>query len=317
MILQKWRHCGVAVQGKDHIAAGVVCQDNVAGASANGVHAAALSDGGGSRKFSQIGSEYATRAVTELLTQKFDDFYAIMERIEGGDPQAQNLLLHLRLEILDAVLAALRTQVTAERALPDFGCTLQFAAVKDGRYFAGHVGDGVMAALYQRGLSRRGEVLSHPENGDGPNITFFVTDHNAKDHLRLIHGECPQLEGILMMSDGPEEMLYSAADGMHPNTQKLFDNFAGVPQEQYRLNLERFLSRTVARQSYDDLSFSLLYLESVERDAVKAEYGSELLEGITGENQITRVSSYAYYLDPSLPAGNPVDLSFIRGESWQ
>ncbi len=136
MILQKWKQCGVAVQGKDHVAAGVVCQDNVASASANGVHAIALSDGGGSRKFSQIGSEYSTRAVTTLLSEKFDEFYAIMERIADEDPRAETLLLHLRLEILDTVLDALRTQVTAERALPDFGCTLQFAAVKDGRYIA-------------------------------------------------------------------------------------------------------------------------------------------------------------------------------------
>jgi len=317
VILQKWKQCGVAVQGKDHITANVVCQDNVASAFADGVYAIALSDGGGSRKFSQIGSEYSTRAVTELLVKKFDDFYAKMEKIEGGDPKAATLLLHLRLEILDTVLDALRTQVTPERALPDFGCTLQFAAIKAGRYIAGHVGDGVMAALYQRGLTRRVEVLSHPENGGGPNITFFVTDHNAKDHLRLVHGECPQLEGILMMSDGPEEVLYTPAGGMHPNTQKLFDNFAGVPVEQYRANLQRFLSRTVARQSYDDLSLNLLYLESVDNTTLSPEYSEELFAGITGEGQIKRVSSYAYLLDPGAPAGAPIDLSFLRGESCQ
>lgn len=86
MILQKWKTCGVAVQGRDHIDAGVVCQDNVAAACRDGVHAIALSDGGGSRKFSQVGSEFSTKAVTALLTEKFDDFYARMERIaQGGD----------------------------------------------------------------------------------------------------------------------------------------------------------------------------------------------------------------------------------------
>ena len=317
MILQKWKQCGVAVQGKDHIDAGVVCQDNVAAASANGVHAIALSDGGGSRKFSQIGSEYSTKAVTALLVEKFDDFYARMERIRAGGKEAASRLLALRLEILDAVLCALREQVTAERTLLDFGCTLQFAAVKDGRYFAGHVGDGVMAALYQRGLARRVEVLSHPENGEGPNVTFFVTDHNAKDHLRLVHGECRQLEGILMMSDGPEELLYSAANGMHQNTQKLFDNFAGVGAVQYRDNLEHFLNRTVARHSFDDLSLNLLYLENADNTAISAEYEKELFAGIEGAGQIKRVSAYAYMLDPSLPAGESVDLSFLKSEVSQ
>ena len=315
MMLQKWKQCGVAVQGKDHIAAGVVCQDNVASAAANGVYAIALSDGGGSRKFSEIGSEFSTRAVSELLTERFEDFYERLERIKAGGPKSQAMLLGLRLEILDHVLGALRTQVTPERALPDFGCTLQFAAIKEGRYIAGHVGDGVMAALYQRGLSRRVEVLSHPENGDGPNITFFITDHNAKDHLRLQHGECHQLEGILLMSDGPEEVLYDAASGMHQNTQKLFDNCAGVPTAQYRANLQRFLERTVSRHSYDDLSLNLLYLESVDQDAVTPEYKEELFAGITGERQITRVSAYGYFLDPTAPAGQSVDLSFLGGEA--
>ena len=314
MILQKWKTCGVAVQGRDHIDAGVVCQDNVAAACRDGVHAIALSDGGGSRKFSQVGSEFSTKAVTALLTEKFDDFYARMERITQGGREAESLLLALRLEILDAVLNALRAQVTAERSLLDFGCTLQFAAVKDGRYIAGHVGDGVMAALYQRGLARRVEVLSHPENGEGPNVTFFVTDHNAKDHLRLVHGECHQLEGILMMSDGPEELLYSVAGGMHQNTQKLFDNFAGVGEAQYKDNLERFLSRTVARHSFDDLSLNLLYLENADTTALSDEYREELLAGIEGKGQIKRVSAYAYMLDPTLPAGEAADLSFLKSE---
>ena len=313
MMLQKWKQCGCAVQGKDHIAAGVVCQDNVAAAARNGVHAIALSDGGGSRKFSQIGSEYSTRAVCELLVEKFDDFYARQQQIAKGGPKAPKLLLRLRLEILDAVLDALRTQVTPERALPDFGCTLQFAAVKDGKYIAGHVGDGVMAALYQRGLSRRVEVLSHPENGGGPNITFFITDHNAKDHLRLLHGECHQLEGIIMMSDGPEELLYSPTGGMHANTQKLFDNFAGVCAAQYQSNLERFLERTVARHSYDDLSLNVLYLETVDAQSVSAEYREELLGDVRGMGQVKRISSYAYHVDPTLPAGAEADLSFLRG----
>ena len=311
MIIQKWKQCGIAVQGKDHIGAGVPCQDNIAAAHGNGVHAVALSDGGGSRRFSQIGSEHSTRAVCVLLVEKFDDFYTRMEKIEKGHPKAEKMLLCLRLEILDAVMDALRAQVTPERALPDFGCTLQFAAVKDGRYIAGHVGDGVIAALYQRGLDRRVEVLSHPENGGGPNITFFVTDHNAKDHLRLSHGECRQMEGILMMSDGPEEVLYGAG-GMHRNTLKLFDNFAGVGCAEYTAALKKFLESSISKHSFDDLSLNVLYLESVDTAAMKPTYRGELFEGITSLSQVCRMSSYAYLLDASIPAKSRDDLSFLR-----
>lgn len=312
MIIQQWRQCGISVQGKDHIAANVPCQDNVAVAHANGVHAIALSDGGGSRRFSQIGSEYSTRAACELLVEKFDDFYARMDQIDRGHPKAEKMLLRLRLEIIDAVMAALRTQVTAERALPDFGCTLQFAAVKDGRYIVGHVGDGVIAALYQNGLNRHVEVLSPPENGEGPNITFFVTDHDAKDHLRMSHGECRQLEGILMMSDGPEEVLYSGAGGMHRNTQKLFDNFSGVCRAEYTGALSKFLKGSIAKHSYDDLSLNLLYLDTVETIGLNPACRAELMKGVISNSQVRRMSSYAYLLDPSIPPKGTDDLSYLR-----
>ena len=312
MILQKWKTCGTAVQGVDHIHAKVPCQDNVASAAGNGVHAIALSDGGGSRKFSHVGSAHATRAAAELLVAKFDEYYNRMEEAAAEGEKAKKVALRLRLEILDAVLCAMRAQVTEERTLYDMGCTLQFAAVKNGRYIAGHVGDGVIAALYQRGLNRRVEVLSHPENGGGPNVTFFVTDHNAEEHLRLTHGECRQLEGIIMMSDGPEEVLYSGAGGMHPNTLKLFDNFVGLREAEYTAALAKFLESNIARHSFDDLSLNVLYLETAEWGKLTPAYREELFAGVVSTEQTVRVSSYAYLLDPSVPARRQDDLSFLR-----
>ena len=311
MMLQKWKQCGVAVQGKDHIASGTVCQDNVGFAAANGVQAIALSDGGGSRRYSDVGSAVSTRAICELMVEKFDEYYARLDEIESGHVKANKLLLSLRLEMLDTVMNALRAEVTPERTLRDFGCTLQFAAVKDGRFIVGHVGDGVIAGLYQRGLDRRVEVLSHPENGGAPNITFFVTDHNAKDHLRLSHGECHQLEGILMMSDGPEEVLYGTG-GMHRNTLKLFDNFKGMCRAEYTAALQSFLTRSIAQHSFDDLSLNLLYLECAEREKLKPAYVEELLGDVKATSQVRRVSAYTYFLDPTLPASGSDDLSFLR-----
>lgn len=312
MMIQKWKQCGVRAQGKDHIAAGVTCQDNVAAQSLAGVHAIALSDGGGSRKYSEVGSEYATKAACRLLCERFDAFYSRLDEIDAGGERAEKLLLGLRLEILDVILDALRSQVTAERSLRDFGCTLQFAAVRDGRYIVGHIGDGVIAGLYQNGLSRRVQVLSHPENGGAPNVTFFVTDHDAKDHLRLSHGECRQLEGILMMSDGPEEVLYSGVDGMHQNTVKLFDNFRGVTEGDYAAALSKFLTGNIAKHSYDDLSLNLLYLETVDGAKVSPAYAAELFSDLKGSAQLRQVSAYAYFADPTLPCDKADDLSFLR-----
>ena len=68
----------------------------------------------------------------------------------------------------------------------------------------------------------------------------------------------------------------------------------------------------MARQSFDDLSLNLLYLETVDANAVKPEYAEELLSGIQSSGQMRRVSHYAYYVDPTLSGGEPVDLSILR-----
>ena len=312
MIIQKWKQCGTCVQGIDHKAAGVVCQDGVASAAQNGVYAIALSDGGGSRKYSEIGSACSTRAICEYLVGHFDALYAKEEQVALGGPGAERMRLRVRFELIDVVLAAMRREVTGDRSLQDFGCTLQFAAVKDGRYIVGHIGDGVIAAVYQRGLSRSVRVLSHPENGGGPNITFFITDHDAIEHLRIQHGECRQLEGILMMSDGPEEVLYHAQMGMHPNTMKLFDNFVGITRDRYEASLTHFLSKTVAGRSFDDLSLNLLYLETIDAAKASDEYREELFAGVSGKGQVRRVGANTYFVDPCKEAGAGIDLSSLR-----
>lgn len=313
MILQKWKQCGVAVQGKDHIASGTVCQDNVAALAANGVQAIALSDGGGSRKLSHIGSALATKAAVELLTERFDELYDRLMEIKKGGNGSEKALSRLRRSILDRVLAPLYAAVTPEQTMRDFGCTLQLAAVKGDRYLVGHIGDGVIAALSRRATERRIRVLSHPENGGAPNITFFVTDHNAEEHLRLSCGQSDTLEGILMMSDGPEEVLYSPVAGMHPNTRKLFENFGGLMRAEYTAALTKFLQRSIAAHSFDDLSLNLLYLDAADRDSLRPAALEEMLSDITSPAQVTRVSSYAYFLDPTVPPVTEGDLSFLRG----
>ena len=115
-----------------------------------------------------------------------------------------------------------------------------------------------------------------------------------------------------MMSDGPEEVLYSPASGMHVNTQRLFDNFKGIKQQEYEAALSKFLEGNIAKHSFDDLSLCLSYLETVDGAAVTPAYREELLDGVVASNQVRRISSYTWLLDPSVPAIGEDDLSFLR-----
>ena len=45
--------------------------------------------------------------------------------------------------------------------------------------FGGHIGDGVIAGVYNENNAYRVKVISEPENGERSNITFFIPDTNA------------------------------------------------------------------------------------------------------------------------------------------
>src|SRR5208283_4372679 len=71
--------------------------------------------------------------------------------------------------------------VSRQLALHDFSCTLVGCVVSAGGGCFFHIGDGFAIAQGAAGDS----VLSPPENGEYADETYFVTDENWKDHLRL------------------------------------------------------------------------------------------------------------------------------------
>ena len=218
MIIQKWKQCGTRAQGKDHINAGVVCQDNVAALSRGGVHAIALSEGGGSRKYSEVGSACSTAAACRLLVEKFDEYYDRLDEIDAAEEgKAAKLLLSLRLEILDVILGALRAEVTAEKTLRDFGCTLQFAAVawnlmKNGK--AVYIETGAWSKKAIAEAKKYGEVIVAASSKD-KNYSYIPdcsdldipedTDYVYICENETIHGvtwsKLPNTKGHVLVSD--------------------------------------------------------------------------------------------------------------------
>ena len=311
MIFTKWRHSLSVRIGLDHIDSNMPCQDNAYYLCKNGVHVLALSDGAGSKKFSQIGSDTVTKAICSYLISEFDALSMISEvygkseeEIEDSRKIVKNSIFnHLKKELLD--------KVSGEVTFDDLACTLLFVAIKEGRYIMGHIGDGVIAGLFNSGKSETLKVLSHPENGEQINITFFLTDPDAIDHLRITTGNFNHLTGILLMSDGPEEVLYNSINGLHLNCLKLFDNFNSYSCSKYDIILEKFLSTQVAKYSYDDLSLNLLYLSSIDGSNASKELLEDFFIDITNKNQIIQRSSYGVFLDNAHKYKQRDNLSYI------
>ena len=165
---------------------------------------AALADGAGSKPRGGTGASLALRSLARSLPP-------LLELL--GEDRTEDLLLS-QLEALGALLIdEIQSTVDRHRAdtapRGDYAATLLFALHHTGGFWLlGHLGDGVIGGIDR---SWRPRLLSGPENGEFANETFFCTDRDAAERLRLsLHRD---LGSVLLMSDGPATLFYRRTDG--------------------------------------------------------------------------------------------------------
>lgn len=181
--------------GISHLRQGLPCQDRIAVKKTETVVAGVLADGAGSCRHSDIGADCVTKAAADLLFAHFESLWLQKPETRGK-------------RILNACMQALCRQ---SYPVCDMACTLLFfAAHQDGRFLAGHLGDGVIILEQRNELS----VFSRPENGAQPNETFFVTSADALMHLRIYQGRWSGTGAFFLMSDGTADSLYHYSDQM-------------------------------------------------------------------------------------------------------
>ncbi len=304
MIIEKWKQSHTYVRGKDHIKLNIVCQDRTYYAKNEGVHVIALADGAGSKKISEIGAEIVTKTICELLVKNFFKFYMGFERRGKDEQQYHQGIKSLKKQILNALLDELYDYAkTHNIPLEELSSTLLFCALYKGKYIMGHIGDGVIGGLFEEDNIFSIRALSEPRNGGAPNITFFVTDNDALDNLRMESGEFRNLRGLVLMSDGPAEVMYHKNNGLNDNVIKIFENFNQKQPVEYNDILYHFLNEKISTFSSDDLSLNVLYLESLDT-CDNNPYILDLLIDITAKDQIIFKSQYCVELDPTLKARN-------------
>jgi hypothetical protein len=208
----------------------------------------ALADGAGSRERSGIGAEAVVQASLVMLEANFDWIYGLCELGNGTAQQ----YIHQRL------MAAIQVEATKLACeVSALASTLLFVAHKQGRFIAGHLGDGVIVHVDQKGHA---QTLSHPENGEYANTTVFVTDNLAVDRLRLLHGELDAgASGYALMSDGSAESLYDKQSGKPATAvSKLIEWNATVSRKKIESILIGNLEGSFTKKSSDDCSLALL-----------------------------------------------------------
>ena len=154
---------------------------------------AVLSDGAGSKPHSQIGAEEICHHVSGLVRASFESLW---DQEMGA---AQSMILQSIRERLAAVSHDLVLD------LDDLAATLLFVAIKDDRYIAGNIGDGIIACQVEEAAT----VLCTPRRGEFANETFFVTSGDALSVFEIRKGMLGSISGFAMMTDGVASCLYS------------------------------------------------------------------------------------------------------------
>jgi hypothetical protein len=187
-----WKVFFASATGKYHLASNAPCQDSAHYAVVEDVLIGVVCDGAGSANEGHVGSEFFARNLTELIAESVKSgHFAEVAREDYRD-------------YLSAMIQAIRSQldeIAVSRQLTprDFACTLVgCVAFRDGGCFF-HIGDGFAIHLSETGES----VLSQPENGEYADETYFVTDDNWKDHLRVTPISVVNCGGLIgLMTDG-------------------------------------------------------------------------------------------------------------------
>lgn len=295
MIVRKLKNVSTIVTGKSHISKGSPCQDRTRYVIQNNTHVLSLSDGAGSRTYSQYGAEIVTQAACDYFSSNFDHAYLVLTdpstTVDEQKALNEDFLNYLNHKIEEF----LRTK--PGMSANDLLCTLEFVAIKGNHYIAGHCGDGVIGVLTDFNNREKLQVLSHPDNGAASNITFFINDKSGATHLRFYTGNMAKVEGFILMSDGPEEVLYNKVKGLSPNTSIFFNAVRSGTTKECKEIFDKVLSEKIAEVSYDDLSVNVLVYTDFDLDKNNnVDEINEFFDAVF-ENQIVIESGYYATID--------------------
>ena len=203
-----WDLGGVSVIGFSHQENNIPCQDAHAfRLTSHNEVIAAVADGAGSARLSHEGAQAFVNAIVDHLSMIGDKHPLNLKNAEFIRSAIIESITATRDELVSVSSTENpsdgETLSTSSISLRDFHATLVIAicGIESGAFY--HVGNGVGVA-FSSNNPETAEV-SKPENGEYANETYFVTEKNWEDHLRMTPFS-GSADIILLMSDGVSGM---------------------------------------------------------------------------------------------------------------
>jgi len=197
-----WKVAGAGVIGTSHEYRGGRYEDAWAtaqGQTAGGdpLVAICVCDGAGSAPLGWLGAAVCSQLLVQWLSEHFDAYYDAF--LQHDDDE-------IRWGVTAVLKRALRRLAEKKTvSLESFATTVvALVTTADGRWLCVHVGDGAIVA----GRDGDYQVISQPHNGRYSNETFFVTDHDAHEYLRVYaNHNLPTFDAFALFTDGPQNCL--------------------------------------------------------------------------------------------------------------
>ncbi len=246
MFFQKnrWVAIGQSNIGKSHIESKIPCQDSTHFVCTKKGLYCALCDGLGSKPKSDIGSNYISKKIVDIIRKEFNFLYnyddeTLPEFIVNS--LKENIINDLNIDVKD---------------LDDYKTTLVFIAIKKGKYIIGSIGDSIVGLLnkgqpyYISTMNKTGSSSTYA------NTTFSIFDHDAAKKLKIkkgsIHGE---FDSAFLISDGLPFLAHS--NKVAPNLSKFIDTLNNNKFESISNLMNKTLKSIVDSKSscVDDWSY--------------------------------------------------------------
>ena len=232
-------------QGQTHIFDNTPCQDVIVKYISETNSTLALCDGAGSCDNSEIVAKVTAQFACEYISNNFEGIY------ESETKNDSYRLNHQFLHKLYDYWNHKKIPIT-ERS-----CTLLAVAIhNDGRWISMHIGDG--GIFIQNDISTRLESI--PENGMFPNVTFFLSDYDADEHIYWSKGFFVSNGGFLLTSDGCFDLLGDPVnEEIADAVEYMFNWIKEYDEESVSKAIESNLTEIFSNHSADDLSIGIIW----------------------------------------------------------
>lgn len=247
-----WKVIKAEMIGTSHKKSGTPCQDVTNKLVSENSCTIVLADGAGSASLSEIGAELACQSILSTLHSDFDEFF------EMDSLLAKRKIIH-----------GIRTRLGIKAKIYDrdkqeFASTLLFVSIKNNKFIAGHIGDGIIGAIDEKGTAI---MLSEPENGEFANSTYFTTSNDYRYHFRLYRGNVDNFSSFFLMSDGAADCLYhKMAKTFAPAILSFSRWIEKYDEDSVNKALYENMLKMFPKHTTDDCSFIMCKNMSINRD---------------------------------------------------